>query len=381
MIQLTNAALFLEDGTYFNGHILNEIDNQEGEICFNTGMTGYQEVITDPSYTNQIIVFSFPHIGNVGANKCDNESEKAFVNGIVLGDLPTSPTNHRHEESFSNWLREKNVGGICGVDTRSLIKKISSSQDPIKGKIKRIVNNGYKQNYENYKNELNAIKPLSGSNLSSMTSTRRNYIWETAELSISKIYSPGLPFKIGVIDFGVKQNILRCLISRGCIVEVFPEDVTYQALMNSGVQGIILSNGPGDPRFMKERIITTLTELISAHVPILGICLGYQILAHIYKANIYQMSCGHHGINHPVKDLETQRVIITSQNHEFVVDLGTLPKILNPTHISLFDHSLEGFKVEDKPIVAVQFHPEASPGPHDAMYVIDNFIELVSQNA
>jgi carbamoyl-phosphate synthase small subunit len=381
MIQSFNAALILEDGVYFYGRLLGPQDGQQGEICFNTGMTGYQEIISDPSYTNQIVVFSFPHVGNVGVNTEDNESKKTYLNGIILGDFPTAPTNHCHENSFLDWLLKNQVGGIWGIDTRTLIKKISMSKVPIKGKIKHLSKPFSQIELQKILMEFKNTDSLSGSNLSSIVSTKTSYRWDKAEYfsnPISKI-KPG--FKVGVVDFGVKENILRALISRNCEVQVFPENVCYQTLIDAEIIGIVLSNGPGDPRMVKKQIMKTIQQLIVAQIPILGICLGYQILAHLYNANIHQMACGHHGINHPVKDLKTGRTMITSQNHEFVVDLKTLPNDLEPSHISLFDQSLEGFKVKNKPIIAVQFHPEASPGPHDAKHIFDDFLDLVAAYA
>jgi len=374
-----NGILVLEDGSYFYGKSLTNSSPVEGEICFNTGMTGYQEVISDPSYAKQIVIFSFPHVGNVGVNEDDEESSKTALNGIILGDLPTPPSNSRAKLSLLDYLSQKEVSGLYGVDTRTLIKKIVTCSTPLKGRIQKIESPLRNEEIKKLALLASQAETLSGSNLTPQTGTHQPYSLEKGEWGSSKRETS--EYKVAVLDFGVKANILRSLISRGVTYEVFPQNVSIERLVDEKIQGVILSNGPGDPRAIDRGVLETIKSLLQKDIPILGICLGYQLLALVCGAKIKQLKCGHHGINHPVKDLLTQKIAITSQNHEFVVKEDPLPDSLMPTHRSLFDGTLEGFKMVDKPVIAIQFHPEACPGPNDAKYLFDQFITLMDNYA
>ncbi len=373
------GVLVLEDGSYFYGRLLTPVSDMSGEICFNTGMTGYQEVISDPSYAQQIVVFSFPHIGNVGVNETDQESSKSYLSGIIIGDAPTDPSNFRAESSFLNYLLHKKIGGLYGIDTRTLIKKIVASSTPIKGKIQSIQDSLTEKQFKQLALAASKTGALSGSNLTLQTGGVHSYAWETTEWGRAK-KAPS-HYNVAVLDFGVKSNILRSLTSRGARCIIFPPSVSAQELMDAKIDGVILSNGPGDPRAIDMSVMEIIKTLLQQEIPIFGICLGYQLLALIFGAEIKQLTCGHHGINHPVKDLLTNKITITSQNHEFVVEEDSLPQNLIVTHRSLFDGTLEGFKILNKPVAAVQFHPEASPGPHDTKYLFDEFISLMDTYA
>jgi len=373
------GILVLEDGSHFYGHHLTPNSDTEGEICFNTAMTGYQEVISDPSYAAQIVVFSFPHIGNVGVNDDDQESSKSYLNGIIMGTPPTNPSNFRAKTSLLEYIAQRDIKGLHSVDTRTLIKKIVASPTPLKGKIQTIQGILTDNQIAQIALSASTIQVLSGKNLAVQVGTQHSFSWqnkigESPEKNI-------LPYRIAVLDFGVKTNILKKLDARGVDCTVFPPTVSAETLIKEQIDGVVLSNGPGDPRALELSVLETVKKLIHKQIPILGICLGYQLLARIYGAKIEQLPSGHHGINHPVKDLITGKVLITSQNHEFVVEEDELPDDLTPTHRSLFDGTLEGFKIINKPIIAVQFHPEASPGPHDAEFLFDHFLSLVSHAA
>lgn len=373
------GILVLEDGSYFYGQLLTPTSDMSGEICFNTGMTGYQEVISDPSYAQQIVVFSFPHIGNVGANKDDQEASKNCLSGIIIGDIPTDHSNFRAESSFLKYLLHKKIGGLHGVDTRTLIKKIVASSTPIKGKIHSIQYPLTEKQLQQLVVEASETETLSGSNLTLQTGGTHSYAWKLTEWG--RTNKAPLQYKVAVLDFGVKSNILRSLTSRGVLCNIFPTNVSMEELRDSKIDGVVLSNGPGDPRAIDINVMETIKTLLQREIPVFGICLGYQLLALIFGAKIKQLTCGHHGINHPVKDLIMNKIVITSQNHEFVVEDVSLPQNLIVTHRSLFDGTLEGFKILNKPIIAVQFHPEASPGPHDTQYLFDEFISLMETHA
>lgn len=373
------GVLVLEDGSYFYGKCLPNSSDMTGEICFNTAMTGYQEVISDPSYAKQIIVFSFPHIGNTGVNKDDEESPNAVPNGIILGNLPTKSSNFRSESSFLGYLIRKEVGGLHSVDTRTLIKKIVNSSMPLKGILKKIKAPLKNEEIQQLTLLASQAQALSGSDLTMQTRGNIPYVWEAGEWGLTK--KNLLHYKVAILDFGVKANILRSLTSCGIECKVFPQNVSIKELMDENIHGVVLSNGPGDPRTIDKKVMEKIKLLLRENIPILGICLGYQLLALISGAQIKQLRCGHHGINHPVKDLITQKILITSQNHEFVVEEDSLPCNLIPTHRSLFDGTLEGFQIIGKPIIAIQFHPEACPGPHDTKYFFDQFITLMVNHA
>lgn len=277
------------------------------------------------------------------------------------------------------YLFHKKTGGLHGVDTRTLIKKIVTSPTPIKGKIFSIQTPLTEMQLQQLAREASNTRSLSGNNLTLKTEGVHSYVWKTPKGGRTKKVS--FQYKVAVLDFGIKENILRSLTSRGVLCNVFPPNVSIQELRNANIDGIVLSNGPGDPRAIDMSVMETIKVFLQQEIPVFGICLGYQLLALIFGAKVKQLTCGHHGINHPVKDLITNKITITSQNHEFVVEDTSFPQTLMVTHRSLFDGTLEGFKILNKPVIAVQFHPEASPGPHDTMYLFDEFINLMDAHA
>ncbi len=373
------GVLVLEDGLHFYGKILLETAYACGEVCFNTAMSGYQEVVSDPSYDGQIVVFSFPHIGNVGTNLQDEESGRIRLKAVVLGDAPTQPSNFRSTASFFDYLKKNEIPALFGVDTRALIKRIVASQDPIKAIVSSVRQPLQKDEIVTLANKAADSQSLSGNDLSrvaggifSFTSVENE--WSKEAIARSKP-------KVAILDFGVKANILRCLSQRGITPKLYPQGTTVEQLLEDNIDGIVLSNGPGDPRAIDPAVLTNIRRFLSARIPLLGICLGFQLIALSFEAKVKQLKSGHHGINHPVKNLLTEQISITSQNHEFYVEEMTLPDHILITHKSLFDGTLEGFKSPDGRIVAVQFHPEAAPGPNDTKIIFDQFIDRVEAYA
>ncbi len=371
-----SAILVLEDGSYFLGHKVGSSGETIGEICFNTSLTGYQEIITDPSYAGQIICFTFPHIGNVGVNDEDNEAKSINAKGIIIRENITAPSNYRSENHLKYWMEKNSITGICGVDTRAITRKIR-----LEGAKSAIIFAG---NLINIDIQSLATKArnrgdLKGVDLAKVVSTKDKYNWNEGiwqqngdkKASTSK-------FKVVAIDYGEKLNILRCLVDAGCSVTVVPAEMSGDEILKMNPDGIFLSNGPADPAATVSYTIPTISTLINSGKPVFGICLGHQLMALALGAKTSKMHQGHRGGNHPVKNLLTGRVEITSQNHGFEVLKETLPANAKVTHISLFDGSLEGFKLTDKPVFAVQYHPEASPGPHDSKYLFDQFVELMN---
>ncbi|MDH3234859.1 MAG: glutamine-hydrolyzing carbamoyl-phosphate synthase small subunit [Alphaproteobacteria bacterium] len=372
------AALVLEDGTTFWGLGVGAAGETVGEICFNTSMTGYQEILTDPSYAGQIINFTFPHIGNVGTNPEDVETTTPAVRGCVLRADITLPSNYRAAGHLDTWLKSHDLVGLTGVDTRRLTRKIREHGAPRgalvhrpKGKIDPAA----------LKAAANAWPGLEGMDLAKEVTCRQTYHWDETPWRMGEGYGKRERDKrhVVAIDFGAKRNILRSLAGHGCKVTVLPASATAADVLGHKPDGIFLSNGPGDPAATGAYAIPAIQQLIAFGVPIFGICLGHQILALALGAKTTKMHHGHRGANHPVKDLKTGKVEITSQNHGFVV--SSLPAGLAATHISLFDQSIEGFEVEGKPIFAVQYHPEASPGPHDSNYLFERFVKLIDDHA
>ncbi len=372
MPHTASAVLVLSDGSYFFGRSLGLQDPLEGEICFNTAMTGYQEVITDPSYAGQLVVFSFPHIGNIGCNGLDDESDRAHLQGIILGDAVTSASNHRSEEDFVDWLQRKGVSGIYGVDTRQVICKISASAQPLRAQIVSFDTLPTAENIQQMVLEINDSKCLSGQNLVDAVAC--------SEIKVIQNELEDAP-RIAVIDYGVKKNILSSLGLRGCHVTCFPAASSIEEVLQTNPQGVLLSNGPGDPRALSSEHYDLVEKLLATKLPLMGICFGYQMLSLSLGAKVMQMPTGHHGVNHPVFDLQQQKVVITSQNHEFAVLRDNLPEALEATHVSLFDDSPAGVRLKDRPVFGVQFHPEASPGPHEAAYLFDHFLNSVKAYA
>ncbi|KZD01342.1 glutamine-hydrolyzing carbamoyl-phosphate synthase small subunit [Oceanibaculum pacificum] len=379
----TTAALVLADGTVFWGHGLGAATTKVGEVCFNTSLTGYQEIMTDPSYAGQIITFTFPHIGNVGANDADIETVTPPARGLVLRASVTEPSNYRATRHLDDWLKSHDLPGISGVDTRKLTRRIRDAGAP-NGALRHAPDG--KLNIE----ELHALAVewpgLEGMDLAKDVSCRQTYkwdesLWAFAEGDIPEGYGRQTAprKKVVAVDFGAKRNILRCLANAGCEVTVVPATATAEDILRHQPDGVFLANGPGDPAATGDYAVPVLKELIDKDMPVFGICLGHQMLALALGGKTGKMERGHRGANHPVKDLETGKVEITSQNHGFVVDGDSLPDTVEVTHISLFDGSVEGLKLKGKPVFSVQYHPEASPGPHDSHYLFDRFVDLMGR--
>ena len=375
-----NAALVLADGAVFFGYGLGTLGTTAGEICFNTGMTGYQEVITDPSYAGQIITFTFPHIGNVGTNSEDIETKKPFAKGIVIRDAITAPANFRNTLHFNEWLAAQHLIGICGIDTRALTRHIRD-----KGAQNAVichVQQSSDLDIEALRQQAANHPSMKGMELAKDVSCTAPYHWNTTEWVLGKGFgSQNAPkFKVVAIDYGAKQNILRCLAQAGCDVTVVPAQTSAKDILSYQPDGIFLSNGPGDPAATGTYAIPVIKELVENGLPVFGICLGHQLLSLALGAKTEKLNQGHRGANQPVKDLLTGKVEITSQNHGFVVMEDTLPQGVEVSHISLFDKTVEGIKVSGKPVFSVQYHPESSPGPHDSHYLFERFVQMMEDN-
>lgn len=372
-----NAALVLADGAVFFGRGVGVVGTATGEICFNTAMTGYQEVITDPSYAGQIITFTFPHIGNVGANPEDIETNHPFAKGVVLREDITEPANFRSVEHFNDWLVHHRLVGICGVDTRAITRhiRLNGAQNGVVCHVQQATD----LDIPSLVKQANAHPSMNGMELAKEVTNDTPYHWETTRWALGEGFgkqeSPR--FKVVAMDFGAKQNILRCLADAGCDVTVVPATASAKEILSHTPDGVFLSNGPGDPSATGTYVIPVLQELLKTELPLFGICLGHQLLALALGAKTEKLPQGHRGANHPVKDLETGKVEITSQNHGFAVVTESLPKGVIPTHVSLFDNTLEGLRVENKPVFSVQYHPESSPGPHDSHYLFHRFVQLM----
>jgi len=371
------GVLVLENGCFFKGHGFGFEGTTTGEVCFNTSITGYQEIITDPSYAGQIINFTFPHIGNVGTNKDDNESEKIWVRGLIFNTDITTPSNYRSIKHLDSWLKKNKIVGITGIDTRKLTNYIRDNGAP-KGTLQ--FSKKKKYNIENLKKLNDNWSGLLGLDLASQVSCKKPYKWNSLktwnkEQGYKKNKKKG--YKIVAIDYGIKKNILRCLSDLHCKVRIVPAKTTAKKILSENPDGIFLSNGPGDPAATGKYAVPIIKELIKSKLPIFGICLGHQLLALALGAKTSKMHLGHRGANHPVKNLITNTVEITSQNHGFKVDNNSLPKNIKITHISLFDKSVEGIEIKNKPIFSVQYHPEANPGPQDSKYLFEKFINHI----
>ncbi len=380
------AALILETGDYFPGLTKTPSAHVSGTLCFNTAMTGYQEAISDPSYRGQLLVFSFPHIGNVGTNPEDIESSFPFLQGIILGDFITEASNYRSTSHFLSWLEKNNVPCIEGIDTRTLIHIIRDHKKPLKAIICSYTGELTPEKILEMSNKGNFTDLTFEKSLLAQVSTRKTYLWtqELSELIKSpqpSHASPSSPLKIVVVDFGVKQSTLRSLTSFGADVIVVPFSSSYEDILAHHPTGVVFSNGPGDPRFVEPSVFKMMEKILQEGVPMLGVCLGHQLLSLVHGAEIIKLPCGHHGINHPVQDLNSKNILITSQNHEYTIKESSLPKNLIPTYRSLFDGSLEGYKIQEKPIFSVQFHPEAGPGPGDATFILSDFLKIVRHHA
>ena len=374
MLTKKNACLVFENGEIMKGYGYGATGLSVAELCFNTSMFGYQEVISDPSYADQIILFTFPHIGNVGVNPDDNEAEKTFAKGVITHLKPNTPSNWRKTDSLNNWLVQKNIIGLYGLDTRELTLRLRD-----KGVINVVICHQENCDFD-YKKMIKLAKGwsgLDGLDLAIKVTYRETYKWKQGHwLSPGKYNNSKKNKKIIAIDFGIKRNILRSLSDLGCEVKVVPATTSFEEIIEYNPSGIFLSNGPGDPKATGKYIIPVLKEIIEkTELPIFGICLGHQILALALGGKTIKMKTGHHGANHPVQDLKTGKVEITSMNHGFTVDSLTLPKNVNETHISLFDKSNCGIALKNKKVFSVQYHPEASPGPTDSLYLFKEFID------
>ena len=374
------GILILENGITFEGRGIGHKGYSVGEVCFNTSMTGYQEIMTDPSYSDQIINFTFPHIGNVGTNLEDIECEDAWLKGVIFNKDITSPSNYRSLNHLDKWLQTNKIVGLCGVDTREITNLIRTN-GALKG---TIINQSKKIDKKFYLKKSRDWSGLKGLDLASKVSTKQIYKWDNQALWKKKDgYEINNTFKYHVvaIDFGIKKNILRNFSNLNTRVTVVPINTSFKTIVALKPDGVFLSNGPGDPAATSKIVNSTIKQILINKIPVFGICLGHQLLAHALNCKTKKMHQGHRGANHPVKNIKTSKVEITSQNHGFEVIRKSIPKDVEVTHISLFDNSIEGISYKKSIAFSVQYHPEASPGPHDSNYLFNQFINLIKQNA
>ncbi len=371
------ALLALEDGSLFRGRAIGADGETSGEVVFNTAMTGYQEILTDPSYARQIVTLTYPHIGNTGINTEDEESDRIWAAGLVIRDLPLLASNFRSGSNLQDYLTSRGVVGIADIDTRRLTRILrekgaqngcimAGDCDPAEALVRA-----------------RAFPGLKGMDLASVVSVSAPYTWSDGSWALGRGFTrpePGAIFKVVAYDYGVKRNILRMLADRGCMLTVVPARTSASDVLALAPDGVFLSNGPGDPEPC-DYAINAIRTLVDSGLPVFGICLGHQLLGLASGARTLKMKFGHHGANHPVQDLADGSVMITSQNHGFAVDEATLPATLRPTHRSLFDGSLQGIHRTDRPAFSFQGHPEASPGPHDAAALFDHFIGLMREHS
>ncbi|MBT5387517.1 MAG: glutamine-hydrolyzing carbamoyl-phosphate synthase small subunit [Porticoccaceae bacterium] len=368
------AVLALADGTIFRGTAIGAEGSSVGEVVFNTALTGYQEILTDPSYARQIVTLTYPHIGNTGVNTEDEESSQIWAAGLVIRDLPLMASNFRSQQSLDDYLKEKNILGIADIDTRKLTRILRES-----GAQSGCIMAG-DINDEQALAAARGFAGLKGMDLAKEVTASSAYKWteHSWQLGVGHPESTGGKFKVVAYDYGVKRNILRMLVDRGCDLTVVPAQTPASEVLAMNPDGVFLSNGPGDPEPC-DYAIQAISDILATNIPVFGICLGHQLLALASGAKTVKMKFGHHGANHPVEDIDNNVVMITSQNHGFAVDEETLPDCLRATHRSLFDGSLQGIHRTDKPAFSFQGHPEASPGPHDAASLFDHFIELMEE--
>ena len=396
-----NAALMLADGTVFFGYGIGQVGTMSGEICFNTAMTGYQEILTDPSYAGQIITFTFPHIGNVGANEEDIESEDSLqspvsslqkkeaqivplgAQGLILREAITEPSSFRATSHLNDWLTARGITGISGIDTRALTRhiRLNGAQNCAIVVASRQSPATSEELVKKTSEALGQAPDMNGLELAAHVTTKKNYEWTEQRWELGK----GHPQRTGdyhvvAIDYGVKRNILRSLASSGVRLTVVPATATAEEILAMNPDGVFLSNGPGDPAATGSYAVPTIKKLVVSGKPIFGICLGHQMLGIALGCRTEKMRQGHRGANHPVKDLHTGKVEITSQNHGFAISVTNLPDDVEVTHRSLFDGTIQGIAVKGKPIFSVQGHPEASPGPHDSQYLFERFVEMMNKN-
>ena len=375
------AILVLENGKIFKGLGLGYEGSATGEVCFNTSITGYQEIISDPSYADQIINFTFPHVGNVGTNKEDHESDKIWTKGVIFNTEITDPSNYRSLKHLDAWLKKNHIVGITGIDTRNLTNVIRDKGAP-KGTISFLKNGKF--NIKKILKNTTNWSGLKNLDLARKVTTKKNYVWKDL-----KTWKKGLGFTknkkkslhVIAIDYGVKKNILRYFSNFNCKVTIVSCETSAKNILKLKPNGIFLSNGPGDPAATGKYSIPIIKELLKNDLPIFGICLGHQLLGLALGAKTKKMSLGHRGANHPVKNLIEGNVEITSQNHGFEIVKKNLPRNIKITHQSLFDNSIEGIKLKSKPVFSVQYHPESNPGPQDSVYLFEQFIKSMKQNA
>ena len=374
---MEKAILALEDGHFFFGYSFSNTTDREvgGEVIFNTSMTGYQEILTDPSYKGQIVVMTASEIGNYGINSQDTESEKVQANGFVVKDIPSLYSNWRAEKSLQKYLTENNVIGIFGVDTRAVVRVLRKY-----GVMKGYIGIGdISPEYAVKKARM--VPDISEINLVEKVSPKKIYRWEEGSWDLDKNgfnCVENKKYRVAVIDYGVKRDILRLLVDRNLDLTCFPHDISAEEIIDFNPDGIFLSNGPGDPEILHYQI-KQVRKLIHTEIPVFGICLGHQILSWAVGGRTYKLEFGHHGGNHPVKNLKTGKIEITAQNHNYATDPESLPEDVEITHINLNDNTIEGIKMKNYPVFSVQHHPEAAPGPHDSHYIFDDFVNLIKE--
>ena len=375
------GVLVLASGEVFYGEGFGAVGSQVAEVCFNTAMTGYQEILTDPSYAGQIVCFTFPHIGNVGANGDDMEAKNTAVRGLIVKARPTAPSNYRSATPLPDWLAARGIVGLAGIDSRRLARMIRENGMP-NGVIAHAPDGVF--DIEALKAEARAWPGLEGMDLAKDVTTTQTHGWDETPWHWNEGYAAregAAKFKVVAMDFGIKSNILRELAGIGADVVVVPANATADEVLRHNPDGVFLSNGPGDPAATGEYAVPAIKALIEAGKPVFGICLGHQMLGLAAGATTKKMAQGHHGANHPVKDTTTGKVEITSMNHGFTVDAASLPANVVETHVSLFDGSNCGIAWTDKPVFGVQYHPEASPGPHDSHYLFQRFAKLMAKGS
>jgi carbamoyl-phosphate synthase small subunit len=368
------AILALADGTVFHGESIGADGLSSGEVVFNTAMTGYQEILTDPSYCRQIVTLTYPHVGNTGVNPEDVESDRVYAAGLVIRDLPLLSSNWRSTQDLSGYLREQEVVAIAGIDTRKLTRILRENGAQNGCLLAGRVDEGEALA------QARAFPGLAGMDLAKVVSCKAPYEWSESTWTLGRGFGAqgGAKYHVVAFDYGIKRNIMRMLVGRGCRLTVLPAQASAREVLALKPDGVFLSNGPGDPEPC-DYAIRAIRDLLDAKVPMFGICLGHQLMGLASGARTLKMKFGHHGANHPVQDLDTGRVMITSQNHGFAVDPASLPANARVTHVSLFDGSLQGFARTDRPAFCFQGHPEASPGPHDVDYLFDRFVDLMEK--
>jgi len=374
MPSTTPALLVLADGSVFRGRAIGAEGSTVGEVVFNTSMTGYQEILTDPSYARQIVTLTYPHIGNTGTNSEDEECGEIWSAGLVIRDLPLMASSFRSEQSLEDYLKARNIVGIADIDTRRLTRILRD-----KGAQSGCIIAGDNVNEAEALKKAREFAGLKGMDLAKVVSTKEQYDFNEGTWELGQGHTPApaaQPYKVVAYDFGVKRNILRMLVDRGCNITVVPAETPASEVLAMNPDGVFLSNGPGDPEPC-DYAIKAIREFLDTGLPTYGICLGHQLLGLAVGAKTAKMKFGHHGGNHPVQDLNSTKVMITAQNHGFAVDMDSLPDNVEITHKSLFDGTLQGIRLKDKPAFSFQGHPEASPGPHDVAPLFDQFIEMM----